>query len=84
MVSFRLSPEEFRRFDELRVARRIGSLSDLARTAMQNMAANSDGEDPLSHELRDLHTKIRSLAAELDRLTGLVDGRMSKGANSGS
>ena len=84
MVSFRLSPEEFRQFDELRVARRMGSLSDLARTAMQKMAASEDGEDPLSHQLHDLRAQMRSMSKELDRLTVLIDGGKSDDARSAS
>jgi len=82
MVSFRLSAEEYHRFEELREARRIPSLSDLARTAMRRMIATEDGEDPVSYDVRNLQFKLQSLSEELERLTRLVEARDNHGLNS--
>ena len=83
MVSLRLSPEEYRRFEEIREARHMRSISHLARTAVQNMLATHDGEDPLSYELHDLRKQVRSLSLEVEKLAGLIEARKNNGAVSG-
>lgn len=75
MVSFRLSPEEYQRFRELCTSQGVRSLSDLARTAMQRLVAVENRADPLSLEVQDLRTQVRSLSQELDRLAQAVEAR---------
>jgi hypothetical protein len=75
MVSFRLSLEEYARFQTICEARGIRSLSDLARTAVQSMATSQDSPDPLWHEVVALRTQLTSLARELDRLSKELESR---------
>jgi hypothetical protein len=77
MVSFRLSPAEYLRFREICAARGVDSLSDLARIAMENFAASKERPDPISSELSDLRSQVRSLTIELDRIAHLVEARES-------
>ncbi len=73
MVSFRLSPEEYQRFQKLGKEHHIHSLSDLARKAVEAMVAADQHTDPLALELHDLRAKVRSLSQELDQLSSLLE-----------
>jgi hypothetical protein len=75
MVSFRLAPADYIRFREICATRGVQSISDLARLAMENFAASESRADPLSSELRDLRTQIRSMELELDRISQIVESR---------
>jgi len=75
MVSFRLSLEEYARFQTICEARGIRSLSDLARTAVQNLGATKERIDPLWNEIGILRHQIRALSAELDRLSRALEAR---------
>lgn len=77
MVSFRLSQEEYARFQTICEARGIRSLSDLARTAMQSMTASQDGPDPLWLEVGALRNQLAMLARELDRVSRTLEARRS-------
>lgn len=78
MVSFRLSLEEYARFQTICEARGIRSLSDLARTAMQSMTASQDGPDPLLQEVGALRNQLTLLARELDRVSKELESRRPK------
>lgn len=75
MVSFRLSQEEYQRFRALCAAQGVRSLSDLARTAMQKLVAAESRADPLSLEVQDLRSQVRSLSLELERISEAVEAR---------
>jgi len=75
MVSFRLSLEEYARFQTICEARGIRSLSDLARTAVQSMAMSHDSPDPLWHEVGALRNQLTSLSRELDRVSKELESR---------
>ncbi len=75
MVSFRLSPEEYQRLRETCELHRIRSLSDLARTAMQELIASGWHPVPLTDEVRDLRDRVRTLTLQMDRLSSLVHSR---------
>jgi len=75
MVSFRLSLEEYARFQTVCEARGIRSLSDLARTAMLSMAASQDSPDPLWLEVGALRNQLSSLSRELDRVSKVLEAR---------
>jgi hypothetical protein len=75
MVSFRLSLEEYARFQTLCEERGIRSLSDFARTAVHNMAASDDTPDPLWQEVGHIRSQMTALSRELDRIAGLLEAR---------
>lgn len=73
MVSIRLSPEEYRAFRDACVPHGVSSISELARTAMQNLlkssAAMSGGFLPLDDQVRDLRDRVNFLSEQVDNLT---------------
>lgn len=81
MVSFRLSPEEYDTFRTLCSSHGVRSLSDLARTAMQKLAASKHQVDPLWFEVGTLRDQIQSLSREVDRLSHALETREAKGNN---
>jgi hypothetical protein len=74
MISFRLTPAEYQRFQEMCTTRGLHSISDLARTAVQKLIASEHNADPLAYEVRDLRQQVRSLSLALDRISQRVDG----------
>lgn len=75
MISFRLSPEEYQRLRETCELQGVRSLSDLARTAMQELIASGWQPAPLSDEVRDLRNRVRTLSLQMDRLSTIVHSR---------
>jgi hypothetical protein len=77
MVSFRLSLDEYARFQTICEARGIRSLSDLARTAVQSMATSQADErpDPLWREIDALRNQVGCLSRELDRISKALEAR---------
>jgi hypothetical protein len=80
MVSFRVSPEEYRQFQEICAAHGVRSISDLARAAMDEMVASGTPPTPLSREVRELRGRVRTLSLELERLTEAVNAHKTTGA----
>jgi hypothetical protein len=78
MISFRLSPEEYQRLRETCELQGIRSLSDLARTAMQELIASGWQPVPLSDEVRDLRHRVRTLSLQMDRLSHKLDNKPSE------
>ena len=78
MVSFRLSSEEYAAFQTICEARGIRSLSDLARTAVQSMAASQQHPDPLWRELGSLRSQVRNLSLEIDRISKALEARQTQ------
>jgi hypothetical protein len=77
MLSFRVSPEEHAQLRKICEARRIRSLSDFARMAVQNMAGSADEREPLWHEVAALRDQLAAIARELDRVTSELESRRS-------
>ncbi len=75
MVSFRLSPDEYQRFDAFRVSRRIVSLSELAREAMEAMASRRLDQAVRFNEMQDLRKRIQALSHEIERFAVRVERR---------
>ncbi|HVW84505.1 MAG TPA: hypothetical protein VHB50_07480 [Bryobacteraceae bacterium] len=78
MVSFRLSPEEFAKFQEICASQGVRSLSDFARTAMQQLIASNNLSDPLWHEVGQLREQIRALCVQVDRIAQVLEARQAK------
>lgn len=83
MISFRLSPEEYDHLEQIRASRRVPSLSHLARSAMQSLAAGEDGQDVLAYELTSLRRQIQSLSLELERLAAKMNHTATQKTSSG-
>jgi len=74
MISFRLSPEEYRMLQNARGSKGARSISDLARKAMLQLMVSNGQEHLLSDELRDLQDRVRQISHELERIAPLVEG----------
>ncbi|MBL8210407.1 MAG: hypothetical protein JNK87_06835 [Bryobacterales bacterium] len=73
MVSFRLSPEEYRKLNDACELQGLGSISELARAALQRLMTNGTvnlplAENSLAAEITDLRSRVQSLSADIDRL----------------
>lgn len=75
MVTFRVSSEEYQSLEEACVTRRIRSISELARSAVQQWIGETSRTGPFEVERR-----IQVLAKELERLRYLV--QLQKGRSS--
>jgi hypothetical protein len=73
MVSFRLSPEEYRQFRNACSEHGVRSVSELARTAMQSLVEAKGSAVPLYVQVRELRERMTVLSTELDRLGVLVE-----------
>lgn len=75
MVTFRLSEQEYQELLSYCLNRGTRSLSDLAREALQELLASSNGDrngDGLEIEVEKLHGRMEQLDHELKRLASLV------------
>lgn len=75
MISFRLSDQEYETLARICAERGMRSISDMARIALQHLAADGIESDPLTFEVRDLRCNLKILAQELERLSEIVEGR---------
>jgi predicted xylose isomerase-like sugar epimerase len=75
MVSFRLSPGEYETFAKLCPELGVRSISDIARIALQHLAAARGGSDPLAFEVRDLRSQLKVMVDEVDRIADIVQTR---------
>jgi hypothetical protein len=74
MISFRLSPDEYRTLHEACVAQGVTSMSDLARSALRGVIANEFRPGLLSDEVRALKDQLRTISLELERVSRRVEG----------
>jgi hypothetical protein len=77
MVSFRLSPDEYRMYRTACEHHGIETISELARKAMQQLAASINGginHTPMSldDQVRDLRDRITHLQEEVDQISRRV------------
>ena len=77
MISFRLSPEEYRMLQKACKPNGARSISDLARKAMLELVVSNSNGHVLSDELRDLQDRVRQLSHELERIAPLVEDSKS-------
>ena len=76
MVSFRLSPEEYRQLRDACAARGLRSVSELARTSMQSVISSGNGSSlPLHQQMQELRERVTQLSDKIDRLTGQTEPR---------
>jgi hypothetical protein len=75
MISFRLSPEEYRTLHETCLAQGVASMSDLARSALQKAMADCTKPSALSDEVRDLKNRMRLLSLDLERVSKHVEDK---------
>jgi hypothetical protein len=82
MVSFRLSPDEYRMYRDACEMHGIETISELARKAMQQLAASVNGSAPvlpgsLDDQVRDLRERITHLQEEVNLLSRRVGSGLS-------
>jgi hypothetical protein len=73
LVYFRISEDEFRRFSDLCQTEGARSISDMARTAIQQRLA--DCSDPVALRLKALNDVLGRVDVALQRLTSLLEER---------
>jgi hypothetical protein len=80
MVSFRLSPEEYRQLRDACSAHGVRSVSELARSAMQGLISNHGSAIPLHLQLQHLRDRVTLLSCEIDRLSHELQPRQTAAA----
>jgi hypothetical protein len=73
MVSFRVSPEEYRSLCQACTTQGVRSVSELARSAVQTMIDGGSVSHAFDHQLQDLHARVQYLSAELERLSRHIE-----------
>src|SRR4051794_32114321 len=73
MVSFRVSPEEYSSLCQACSAQGLRSVSELARTAVNNMIRGSRITATVDDQLQDLRARVQTLSTEVERLSRHVD-----------
>jgi Arc/MetJ-type ribon-helix-helix transcriptional regulator len=73
MVSFRVSPEEYRSLCQACSAQGVRSVSELARAAVQMLIKAKTVSEAFDDQLQDLRTRVQFLSAELERLSRHVE-----------
>jgi hypothetical protein len=79
MISFRLSPEEYRMLQNACGPKGARSISDLARKAMLQLMVSNGHANLLSDEVRDLQDRVRQISSELERIAPLVEASKARG-----
>jgi hypothetical protein len=72
MVTFRVSVEEYQSLEAACTARRVRSISELARSAVQQWIRESAPSNPLDNELEQVERRVQILSKELERLQYLI------------
>lgn len=70
MVSFRLSPEEYRLFQEACVIQGVPNISELARRALYRILSDTTApsQRPVSQQFFNLSLRLHALLEEVDRI----------------
>ena len=74
MISFRLSPAEYRTLHDACLAQGMPSISDLARSAIRKLMVNEATPRALSEEVRQLRDQVKVISLELERVSRRVEG----------
>lgn len=69
MVSFRISPEEYDHLVAACSTQGVRSVSELARSAMQNLISTNGHNIPVHMQVQDLRNRLAELADQIDRLS---------------
>ena len=72
MVTFRVSMEEYHSLEAACIERRVRSISELTRAAVQQWIKEASPSNPLGSEFQHVERRIQALARELERLQYLV------------
>ena len=83
MVSFRLSPEEYRQLRDACVTHGVRSLSELARNAMQGLIVTTRSDLPLHLQVQELRDRLATLSQQIDRLSQSVEPLRTSVASAG-
>src|SRR3954464_13152709 len=73
MVSFRVSPEEYRSLCQACSTQGLQSVSELARTAVQAVIGGNGVPRTFDDQLQDLRARLQDLATEFERLSHYVE-----------
>jgi hypothetical protein len=73
MVSFRVSPEEYRSLCQACSTQGLRSVSELARTAVQTVIRGNGLSGTFDDQLHDLRARVQDLATECERLSRYVE-----------
>lgn len=71
MVSFRVSPEEYTQLRQACSVKGLRTLSELARTAMENLVLSSGQVIPLDLQVQELRDRVTALSDQIERLAAL-------------
>ncbi len=77
MISFRLSPDEYRRLRDACSLHGARNVSELARAAMQNLIEGKDIAVPLPEQVHQLRERVSVLSSEVERISRQVDSPAS-------
>jgi len=66
IISFRVSVHEHESLARICSERGMRSISDMARIALQHLAADGVESDPLASEIRELRSNLNMMAKDLD------------------
>lgn len=80
MVSFRLSPEEYRQLRDACATQGVRSVSELARAAMQGLIAPDGPAVPLQTQVQELRDRVTLLSEQVDRLSRELEPQISAAA----
>ena len=72
LVTFRVSADEYHTLASACITRRVRSISELARTAIQQWLKEPSTSSPLDTELQHVERRIEALAQENERLQYLA------------
>jgi hypothetical protein len=72
MVSFRVSPDEYTHLRNACSVKGVRSVSELARTAMENLVLADGQVIPLDVQVQQLRDRVTALAEQIDRLSQRV------------
>jgi len=72
LVTFRVSADEYHLLSAACIARRVRSISELARAAIQQWIKESSPSSSFDTELQHVEKRIQAMAQELERLQYLV------------
>jgi len=80
MISFRISPEEYRMLQNACAPNGARNISELARKAMLALTASNGPGTLLSNDFHSLEERVRQISRELERIVPLIQADEAKGS----